>query len=400
MIPEHPALLRVALVTGCLRLGGSTTFLINFAGELVRRNIPVEVLSFEQENPLATDFQRLKVPVLRLDDHRMIYEDRLETLLRRLKEFQPTVVIANLGPAAFEVLRYMPSGVFRVGVGHSSDEPIYHMMAHYVPHMDVLVVVSKDMKQRAVSMREFSNLPVHYLAHGVPMPPEAGFAARNFTAPLRILYLGRLICAAKRVHLFPQIFADLKSSGIPFHWTIAGDGDQKASLEKVMQDSPAQTVSFLGQINYAEVPEILRAHEVCLLASDYEGFGLSVLEAMGSGLVPVVSDLPSTSEIVDETTGILVDVNDVAGYARGIIHLHEHRDELAAKSAAARARVQKEFSVAAMTDRWLSIFPQNAAVIGEWPARWNIRAPQTAPHPIYFSPPLRALRRLAAKFRQ
>ena len=398
MIAEHPASLRVALVTGGLKLGGSTTFLINLAGELVRRNIPVEVLSFERENPMATDFQRLKVPVLRLDDHRMIYEDRLETFLRRLKEFQPTVVIANLGPAAFEVLRYMPSGVFRVGVGHSSDEPVYRMLRRYATYMDALVVVSKEMKRRASSMPEFAEAPVHYLAHGVPMPLESELPKRDFTNPMRVLYLGRLEREQKRVHLFPQIFADLKSSGIPFHWTIAGDGSERTALERDMKSSPGQIVSFTGPVTYAQVPEILNAHDVCLLTSDYEGFGLTVLEAMGYGLVPIASDLPAgIPEMVDTTTGILVDVNDVAGYARGIIHLHEHRDELAAKSAAARERVKTEFSVAAMTNRWLSIFPQNAAVIGEWPARWNIRAPLPARQPVYYSPPLRVLRRLAAK---
>jgi hypothetical protein len=120
---------------------------------------------------------------------------------------------------------------------------------------------------------------------------------------------------------------------------------------------------------------------------------------MGYGLVPVVSDLESgVSEVVDATNGVLVPVNDVEGYARAIVHLHQHRDELAAKSAAARARVKTEFSVGAMADRWLAAFPTPVPV-SEWPNNWNIKAPLTARHPIYFSPPMRVIRRLAAKFR-
>ena len=104
--------------------------------------------------------------------------------------------------------------------------------------------------------------------------------------------------------------------------------------------------------------------------------------------------------MVDKTTGILVPVDDVAGYARAIIHLHEHREELAAKSAAARERVKKDFSVGAMTDRWLAAFPATTAPISVWPKQWSITAPLVARHPVYFSPPLRVLRRLAAKFRR
>jgi hypothetical protein len=102
---------------------------------------------------------------------------------------------------------------------------------------------------------------------------------------------------------------------------------------------------------------------------------------------------------VDATNGLLVQASDVAGYARAIIHLHEHRDELAAKSAAARARVQSEFSVAAMTNRWLAAFPTPPITSPVWPNRWRISAPLTAKNPIHFSTPIRALRRVAAMLR-
>jgi hypothetical protein len=122
---------------------------------------------------------------------------------------------------------------------------------------------------------------------------------------------------------------------------------------------------------------------------------------MGHGLVPVISDLESgVRDVVDSANGILVPVNDVAGYARAIIHLHEHRDELAAKSAAARARVQSDFSVTAMTDRWLAALPSAKANIELWPKNWRIQAPLTVKNPFYFFPPMRALRRLAMRLRK
>ena len=117
--------------------------------------------------------------------------------------------------------------------------------------------------------------------------------------------------------------------------------------------------------------------------------------------MPVVSDLPAgIPEMVDKTTGILVPVDDVVGYARAIVHLHEHRVELAAKSAAARARVKTKFSVEAMADRWLAAFPKKFPAVGGWPSDWDIKPPLPARHPVYFSPPMRALRRLAARLRK
>ena len=393
---------RVALVSGGLNLGGSTTFLINFAGEMVRRGIPVEVTGLERENPMAADFQRQNIPVRCFDDRREIFEDRIQKVLQRLCEFKPTVVAATLAPASFEVLRYLPSGIFRIGMGQSDDPVVYDMMRHYAPWMDLATMVSKAMKQRAEAMPEFARVPVAYLPYGVPMSSEGKRAQTGLHRPLQILYLGRLAREQKRVHLFPRILGQLKASGIPFHWTIAGDGPDKAALEQTMKDAPPeQTVSFAGPVRYAGVPALLKQHDLYLLASDFEGLPLSLLEAMGAGLVPVVSQLPSgIPELVDAGNGMLVPVDDVAGYARAIIHLHGHRDELAAKSAAARARVQTEFSVAAMTDRWLAAFPAKRDDIAPWHKHWRIQAPLTAGIPLYYSPPVRALRRLAARFRK
>jgi glycosyltransferase involved in cell wall biosynthesis len=398
---SNPALPKVALVAGCVNLGGSTTFLINFAGELVRRGIPVEVMSFEQENPMAADFQKQNIPVLCLDQRRMIFEDRLKIILQALARFRPAVVVATLAPPSFETLRYLPKGVFRIGMGQSDDPNVYDMMRHYAPWMDLAAMVSQTMKQKAEAMPEFAETRASYLPYGVPMCLNAQLPARDFTGPLRLLYHGRLEREQKRVHLFPQILEQLKASGIPFHWTIAGNGTEKNILERAMQNALGQTVSFAGQIPQARVPELLRAHDIFLLASDYEGLPLSLLEAMGAGLVPVVSQLPSgIPEVVDAGNGMLVPVDDVAGYARAIIHLHGHRGELAAKSTAARARVQTEFSVVAMTDRWLAAFPAKIGDIAPWPKHWRIQAPLTARNPLYFSPPIRLLRRLTAKFRQ
>jgi hypothetical protein len=121
---------------------------------------------------------------------------------------------------------------------------------------------------------------------------------------------------------------------------------------------------------------------------------------MGQGLVPVVSDLESgIREVVDQTVGCLVPIDDISGYARAIIHLHEHREELARKSAAARTRVQKEFSVATMTDRWLATFPPAKPVIEPWPQRPRIHAVLNGGNPLRFSRPVRMLRRMAARMR-
>ncbi|MBU6411522.1 MAG: glycosyltransferase family 4 protein, partial [Verrucomicrobia bacterium] len=330
-------------------------------------------------------------------DRGMIFEDQMRMVLMRLGEFRPTVVLATLSAISFEVLRYLPPGVFRAGVGQADHSLVYEMMRHYTPDMDLAAMVSQAMKAKAEAIKDFARSRVAALPYGVPMPDKA--PGRPAAGPLRILYLGRLDRVQKRAHLFPQIFEQLKASGISFHWTMAGEGPERANLERLMASTANQRVEFTGAVPYSDIGAVLQSHDIYLLASDFEGLPLSLLEAMGHGLVPVVSDLESgIREVVDATNGMLVPVDDIAGYARAIIHLHGHRDELASKSAAARERVRREFSVTAMTERWLSLFPKTIPVI-EWPERWKIKPPLVVGHSLRFSPPIRVLRRLAKRFR-
>lgn len=393
-----PLLPRIAFISS-LGFGGSTTFLCNLAGELVRRGVPVLVVSPESENVFASDFQARGVQII-VQQRWLIYEDRMHSMLQTLAKFQPTVVVGCVGSDSYEVLRYVPAGIQRLAIIQTDHPSLYDTALPYAGCLDAIVGISTKITERLADMAVFHNVAKLCLLHGVTMPDT--FKPRGHGLdPLRILYLGRIMDPQKRAYLFPQILDGLRKSGIPFRWMIVGQGDKRAELERAMPSTLDQQVSFTGAVPNALVAAILDQHDIFLLASDAEGLPISLLEAMAHGVVPVVSDLESgIRDVVDTTNGMLVPVNEIEGYARAIIHLHEHRDELAAKSAAAHARVRQEFSVAAMTDRWLAAFPAAPVSPPVWPQRWKISAPLTAAYPVYFSPPLRAARRLMIKLRK
>lgn len=389
-------------MTGGMDLGGTSTFMCNFAGELIRRNLAAAVFSLSRDQPLAADFQRRRIPVACEDERRHIFEDRLTSLLGRLAAFKPTVVVANLSASSFEALRYVPAGVFRVGTVQSADAGWYAMLRVYHAHLDMVAAVSETIQADVRDMAEFSAIPVHYLPYGVPMPEPEARPATDGRQPLRILYLGRLVQEQKRVQLFPAILQKLKESGIPFHWTLAGSGPERSSLEATMKtNAPEQRVTFTGPVAYADVPQLLAQNDIFLLASNYEGLPLSLLEAMGQGLVPVVSDLPSgIRTVVDESNGIRIAVDNTAGYAEAIVKLHHRRDELRTLSRNAAAHVRREYSVSAMTDRWLTVLPKALASGVNWPAQFAIQPILAARRRWLFHPPVRILRRALIRFRK
>jgi len=350
---------------------------------------------------MASDFERQRIPVHCEDDRRTIFEDRLASVLRRLADFQPTVVVANLSAGSFEALRYVPTGVFRIGTVQSDDTKWYAMLQHYAGHLDLVAAVSETIQARVQTLPGFARMAVSYLPYGVPMPQPISRSESAVDEPLRILYLGRLEEQQKRVRLFPVIQQMLEQSNTPYCWTIAGEGPERGALQSAMSEARAGKVVFTGKVAYADVPHLLAQHDVFLLASTFEGLPLSLLEAMGQGLVPVVSDLPSgVRSVVDDTTGIRVAVDNVAGYAEAIIRLHRNRAELAVLARQAQKRVRDDYSVAAMTDRWLATLPPPPQPAPLWNHRPSIQPILGSTQSWRFSPAVRFARRLAVKMRR
>src|SRR5258705_10467274 len=115
--------------------------------------------------------------------------------------------------------------------------------------MDAVIGASKEIRKSVSPRQEFTHGGQIYLAYGIPV--SATWTPRRLESgkPLRILYLGRLERGQKRVHLFPEIFRNLSSSGIPFVWTIVGEGPEASSLaEKLRSRQPSQEVRALPKI--------------------------------------------------------------------------------------------------------------------------------------------------------
>ncbi len=397
---------RLAFVSHSLPVGGSSTFVVNLAGELVERGWEVLVWQFDADRPFAADFESGGVKTRLIDQSRLILEDRLQETYQELREFAPDAVIANLGPDSFEILRYLPGGVRRIGMAHTDDPLVYSLHARYAAFMDIAVGVSRQVEEKLTSQAGIPPERVRRLEYGVRFPerPATDSAtATDDTAPMKIVYLGRLDQEQKRVRLFPRIFQDLIDSGVHFEWTLVGDGPERAFLEReLVSSSPRAVTRFTGELGYHDVPGLLAQQDVFLLASDYEGLPLSLLEAMGAGLTPVVSDLPSgVRDVVDDASGFRIPIDDHAGYARALIALARDPGLRRSMAANARQRVRAEYSVPAMADRWEAVLGDAVDPPAAWPASAGILPPIGASRGWRYRNPCRVLRRiLKPLFRQ
>jgi alpha-1,3-mannosyltransferase len=161
-------------------------------------------------------------------------------------------------------------------------------------------------------------------------------------APSRtILALGRF-SINKRFDRSIEFVAELRRQGADWRLVIAGrpfDLDPNDFRNIARTQGVADAVEVIVGPSDAELRALMRRCSVITSASDYEGFGLSAVEGMSAGLVPVLNDIPPFRILVERTgEGLLVDFADIETAAENFLRYWQ---EVEADYEAHRARAMK-----------------------------------------------------------
>ena len=108
---------------------------------------------------------------------------------------------------------------------------------------------------------------------------------------------------------------------------IVGDGPLRKKLTNLTYRlGLGSKVEFKGSLSHPEVVRELYDSEVYVSTAKSDGCSLSLLEALATGTIPVVSDIPANREwIVDGENGYLVPLNDTRALADKIVQAFIHR---------------------------------------------------------------------------
>jgi glycosyltransferase involved in cell wall biosynthesis len=107
----------------------------------------------------------------------------------------------------------------------------------------------------------------------------------------------------------------------------------------------------------SDVPELLKALDVMVLPSRWEGMPLAILEAMSSAVPVVASDIPGNHHLVDDgSDGRLFPLDDDAALAKALIDLVDDRAKRARFAAQARAKVLARYTLASRMDKITAIY--------------------------------------------
>lgn len=107
--------------------------------------------------------------------------------------------------------------------------------------------------------------------------------------PFSVLFTGRLV-SDKGVDTLLRAFSVLCKYDNRFKLLIVGDGPERLALEQLADDlGISDRVGFTGLLGSVQVAELLNSHELVVVPSRMEPFGIVVLEALACGCKTIVS---------------------------------------------------------------------------------------------------------------
>lgn len=194
----------------------------------------------------------------------------------------------------------------------------------------------------------------------VNFDPETGELAKwEIKEKKYILFVGRLI-KHKGVHYLIEAFKQLEDTGkLPngFKLVIVGEGfhtDDYVKYLKTISEGRSNIIFTGGQTG--KTLEQLFSHAYLFVQpSEYEGLSIALLEAMGYGLAPLVSDIKENMEAI-KGTGLSFKTKDIHDLKNKLAYLLNRPGEAERLGKMAKERARNEYSWDSIVQKTINVY--------------------------------------------
>lgn len=185
-----------------------------------------------------------------------------------------------------------------------------NLIQKYYPQADSILVQTPVQKK---DLENILNLPNSPKIISTPnwLPLDYPYQETYINKDIDILYVGR-IAAQKNLTKFIEIIKQISHKDPHIKATIVGSGEEDDKISQLIKKNNLQK-------NITRVPQIPNPQDYYLkakyflLTSDYEGFPLTIMEAIASGCYPVSYDLPEIRQFFNkDTSSYIYQTNDQA----------------------------------------------------------------------------------------
>lgn len=344
--------MKVLVCISCLMNGGTEIQTLNLVQTLIESGREVDVVCYYYYDPAMVErYRSAGARVHLLSENREVPRGSRAMLalvakgLRRVvKEVRPDVAhVQYMHPGAYAVVLLKLLGVKKILVTHHGDCKEYSPkglkvlrgVASCISGFQFITVTAEknvfgsgapfsgELPRRHGNHFTIYNalseyIPIRSDSRVMPLPEEE----------MTIGVVSRLE-PVKGMDLVVPAFALALRSLPKARLLVVGDGSQRSLMERQARElGVADRVTFTGRKSQDELQHYYDRIHILLMPSRSEGLGLTAIEGMARGCVPVVSDRGGLPEVVTPQCGLIHRAEDSAHMAEKIVEAASHLTQL------------------------------------------------------------------------
>jgi L-malate glycosyltransferase len=319
---------------------------------------------YENNNNITVLFE----PSEKLDtSSKLSYLKFVRTLKKIIKKFQPDVVHAHYATSygligALSGFHPFVISAWGTDVMKFPQKNIFNrtILKYNLRKADAVCATSHTIKE---FLKPVTNKLIHVIPFGVDVDEfcekevDSLFGKESFVIGC-IKALEELYNIDVLINAFAVLTSRNRSKSLKL--LVIGVGSQERKLKKMVSDLKLEDdVVFTGRIAFSEISNYFNMLDVLVNISDYESFGVSVIEAMACEKPVIATNTGGLKEIIENSTfGSLVEVGDVEQTANEMEKYLLNPDLKRKVGKAARTKVIERYSWSNNIKQMIDLYSQ------------------------------------------
>lgn len=344
-------------LTNGLVLGGVETWSIRSAETLLslgfkprllvhadieqQQQAPQEIIEFFSFKPDMSEWQKI------------------DYLMKELLKYSGSTIICNftgyIFVAACMIKRLYPGRIRLIAVAHNDEEAYYENYVQMHSCIDACLFISEKIKKRLIQ-RGFPKTKLIRLKWHIECSETFNHIYSIDDTALRIGYAGRIVIHQKRMDHLLELGKMVKEAGINVKIYVVGEGSfEKEMIKEVEQYNLQEVLCLIGKLPHEIMNDFWKNQDIMISCSDFEGHSITQVEAMGEGVVPIITNVSGAEDdVTDGLNGFIVEVGAVNHIFEKIFLLYKNRQLLSVMGRNAYETIKDKYS-SSEADMWKQI---------------------------------------------
>lgn len=318
--------MKILHIITSLELGGAEKLLLDLIPAQKKQGMEVELLVLDTRNEkFIEEYKKRGIKIYTLKANNKFSLKNPFEISKIIRDNKISIVHAHLVHAQIwtSVARYLNKKVIYITTEHSThnrrrEKWMYKFLDKFIYNSyDKVIAISEATARELMRWVGLNINKIEIIPNGVSLRAFMGRPKER---------KGNNLIMVSRFHLSKDhltVVRAMEKLSKDYVLTFVGEGEtQEAVKREVLMLNLNDRIQFLGYSN--SIPSLLKRSDIAIQSSNFEGFGLSALEAMASGTPVIASDVEGLANVVGDS-GLLFKLGDVNDLVKKIMSLEDRK---------------------------------------------------------------------------